>query len=265
MKKKGFTLIELLAVIVVLAIIALIATPMVLDTIEKSRKGAASSSTYSYISEVETKLATYMLKHNGGSYNDGKYNVTKLKEDLEIELKGTEPNEGNICIGGNGQVIEASLKMNGYIVHYDGKTATTTDLKEIEDLTCNGTKPEQPIEPEVPKVELKDASDSVKVANNYIGEVDELSMASGWLAASINGTRDGHLLVDQILYFPTEMSKAVDPNTTYTYASGYYKVTSEVSMPSYMNFKVISVVNGSGQHEGDRIEYLGETYLVNVE
>ena len=35
MRKKGFTLIELLAVIVILAVIALIATPIILNIIEK--------------------------------------------------------------------------------------------------------------------------------------------------------------------------------------------------------------------------------------
>ena len=43
-KKKGFTLIELLAVIVILAIIALIATPIVLNIIKTSRKGAFARS-----------------------------------------------------------------------------------------------------------------------------------------------------------------------------------------------------------------------------
>ena len=36
--KRGFTLIELLAVIVILAIIALIATPLVLNVIDDSKK-----------------------------------------------------------------------------------------------------------------------------------------------------------------------------------------------------------------------------------
>ena len=41
---KGFTLIELLAVIVILSIIALIATPIVLNIINTTRKGAAARS-----------------------------------------------------------------------------------------------------------------------------------------------------------------------------------------------------------------------------
>ena len=43
-KKQGFTLIELLAVIVILAVIALIATPIILNVIEDSKKGAAFTS-----------------------------------------------------------------------------------------------------------------------------------------------------------------------------------------------------------------------------
>ena len=58
MKKKGFTLIELLAVIVILAIIALIATPIVMDVIENSKKGAAARSAERYIDAVETAVGT---------------------------------------------------------------------------------------------------------------------------------------------------------------------------------------------------------------
>ena len=39
--KKGFTLIELLAVIIILAIIALIATPLILNVVEDSKKATA--------------------------------------------------------------------------------------------------------------------------------------------------------------------------------------------------------------------------------
>ncbi len=137
MKEKGFTLIELLAAIVVLAINTLIAVPMGSNTIENSKKEVASSSTYSYISEVEMNLASYMLKHSGVSYATGKYTVTTLQNDLNLELRGDKPTEGNVCIGSDGTVIKASIKINDYVVSYDGKNATTTDLENIEDITCD--------------------------------------------------------------------------------------------------------------------------------
>lgn len=138
--KNGFTLIELLAVIVVLAIIALIATPMVLNTIEQARKGAASSSAYSYVNGVETKLVTYMLKNGGANYEPGEHTLSELQNDLKVEVKGETPSEGSFCIGENGIITKASIKINGYVVSYDGKETKTTNLDEIEDITCGGIK-----------------------------------------------------------------------------------------------------------------------------
>ena len=138
MKKKGFTLIELLAVIVVLAIIAVIATPMVLNTIDESRQGAAKSSGYGYINGLETSLASYMLRNNGVSYSAGKYDIATLNTDLDVTIKGEKPSEGKVCVSSDGTVTKASLKVNGYIISYDGKEVKNTDLKEIEDITCDG-------------------------------------------------------------------------------------------------------------------------------
>ena len=70
--KKGFTLIELLAVIVVLAIIALIATPIVMNTIEKSKKGAAIESANNLI-----KSAEYYILQTKSRY--GKVSVLEEK------------------------------------------------------------------------------------------------------------------------------------------------------------------------------------------
>ena len=53
MNKKGFTLIELLAVIVILAIIALIATPIVMNVIDKAQDGANARSVEGYMKAVE--------------------------------------------------------------------------------------------------------------------------------------------------------------------------------------------------------------------
>ncbi len=265
MNKKGFTLIELLAVIVILAVIALIATPMVLDTIDDAKKGAASSSAYSYMSGVETAMASYMITSSGKSYPAGSYDITKIETDLNVSIKGSKPTKGNLCIGTDGTVIGASIMIDGYVVNYDGKEATTTDLKDVETVTCSqegaGSGGEAP---EVTQVELREASDAVKTANNYIGEVDNLGTASGYITVSINGSRSGMLSVGQIMYFPTELTVTAPISSStlvFTYAPGYYEVITTPAVPEYMNVMAIS----AGGSQYSYIKSLGESYQVNAQ
>lgn len=65
MNKKGFTLIELLAVIIILAVIALIATPVVLNVVDKAKKSAAESSVAGYADAIKLARVEYMFDHNG--------------------------------------------------------------------------------------------------------------------------------------------------------------------------------------------------------
>ncbi len=125
MKKKGFTLIELLAVIVVLAIIALIATPIVMNTIKRSQKGAAERSADNYIEAVETAVATSRLDSDGVS--DGTYTINDegnlegngLKNPLTIEMSGNKPSRGTITIR-NGQVTtDSKMTIGSYEVAYN--------------------------------------------------------------------------------------------------------------------------------------------------
>ena len=74
MEKKGFTLVELLAVIVILAVIALISTPMIINVIEGSKKGALKDSAYGLLEAADI----YYAEHVGGNkkteftFEDGK-------------------------------------------------------------------------------------------------------------------------------------------------------------------------------------------------
>ena len=73
--KKGFTLIELLAVIVILAIIALIATPIVLNIINDTKKSALLRSADFYIDAVENEIMLENMKL-GGNFNPNRCDVT---------------------------------------------------------------------------------------------------------------------------------------------------------------------------------------------
>ncbi len=136
MKKRGFTLIELLAVIVVLAIIALIATPIVMNTIKRSKKGAAERSADSYVKQVETAVAEERLSKN--EVLEGEYQITSdgnlcrdksasCSDDnkIKIEMSGTKPTSGKIKIT-NGSVDQASSTMTigDYTVAYNSTKKT---------------------------------------------------------------------------------------------------------------------------------------------
>ena len=116
---KGFTLIELLAVIVILAIISLIATPMVLNTIDDARKGAAQSSAYTYINEVEKQIALDMMNTQGKA-------PTLITDPKFATVKGDAPTSVTLNLE-NGVIKSGTFVINGYTIAYDGKTATVTN------------------------------------------------------------------------------------------------------------------------------------------
>ncbi len=141
MKKKGFTLIELLAVIVVLAIIALIATPIVMNIINSSKKGATERGAENYIKQVEVSIATKRLSEStsdlsslDGTYtinSDGNLEGNGLTEPLVIETSGNRPNSGTIIVK-DGEVQTAStMTIGDYSVTYsDGKCSATKNREE---------------------------------------------------------------------------------------------------------------------------------------
>ena len=128
--KKGFTLIELLAVIVVLAIIALIATPIVMNTIKKSKKGAAERSADSYIKQVETAVAEARI--NGTKITNGTYNIQpdgnlcpvsgcgeNDKDKITIDMSGNKPTKGTTIISNGGvSQIGTTMTVGDYDVIY---------------------------------------------------------------------------------------------------------------------------------------------------
>ena len=136
MKKKGFTLIELLAVIVILAIIALIATPLVLKYIEKSRSESKVDSAYSFVRNLETEMANYAIGHNGTKYNKiGLQDINSLGE-LNTTVKGENPTDGKVCISSLGEIEKAMLQYGNYYVSYDGKKANISKENNFDNFDC---------------------------------------------------------------------------------------------------------------------------------
>ena len=136
MKEKGFTLIELLAVIVILAIIALIATPMIMDVIEKSRRGAAIESVNGILDAAEKYQLNQMM--------DGQ-DIQKeidLSSDI-LSYKGAKPENGKLIINDDNQ-MHIIARYGNYCIE---KRFEEDSPKVVEKERCNG-----PMEEEIVKV-----------------------------------------------------------------------------------------------------------------
>ena len=120
MKKRGFTLIELLAVIVVLAIIALIATPIVMNTIESSKKGATIESVRNMVHAAEL----YFISE------DPRYGKLNLLDD-KLDYDGQKPELGEVEVNEDGD-SRVYAYINGYCVtkEYDSELYASKTNKE---------------------------------------------------------------------------------------------------------------------------------------
>ncbi len=136
MKEKGFTLIELLAVIVILAIIALIATPLILNTIDTAKKGAFKSTAYGLIQAAEQEYYTKQLngiivEETTYEFNNG---VETITGNLELVYKGQKPRNGTIVIRTDGKVGVA-IDDGTWCAKKDFSEEEVTVTKKSED-TC---------------------------------------------------------------------------------------------------------------------------------
>ena len=126
-KNKGFTLIELLAIIVILAIIAVITVPIILDVIEKSRKGAAFDSVYG----ITDTAKLYFYKSDGSGTTLANYTCDFTVGCNELHYDGETPTSGSIRMDEKGFVT-------GEVTYYDKYTFCVYN-NVVYEGTCQDT------------------------------------------------------------------------------------------------------------------------------
>ena len=165
MKEKGFTLVELLAVIVILAVISLIATPMVLGVIEKSKISAAIESANGILDAAEKNMIESMLNGESKTRYD-------LSNDTSLLYKGEKPESGILLIDDKGK-MSIKAKINGYCVL---KTYNGTTPIIVDDSICEGNYKETILNGTDPV--LKDSLIPVTIKDN--GEVTYADITTEW-------------------------------------------------------------------------------------
>lgn len=142
-KENGFTLIELLAVIVILAVIALIATPLVMDTIEDAKNGALKSTARNIIEIAETEYQKKLIDDPDQIPNIDFDSLNYKGEKVDgISGSFNEDGTANIAIS-KGDKCVSKTKLNQDVVLETGISKADCLVKG------DGTLPPTPPTPEV--------------------------------------------------------------------------------------------------------------------
>ena len=201
-KKNGFTLIELLAVIVILAIIALIATPLVLKYIEKSREGAFSASIDS--AERAAEIKVMQLEKDGKA----KYPYTINIQDLDLKHK--EKLSGTITV--------KKEETGEYVFVYD---VTDGIYSIVGDKDSEVEKTEN-----LPKIKFKNGTGKVDNVNNYI-------------YSFVNTNRD-YSAIDLADYIETENgSVEFEKNSENNYSTGAKVILKDKDGKTHKTYQIV--------------------------
>ena len=129
--EKGFTLIELLAIIVIIAIIAVITTPIILNVIENSRRGAVIDSGHGFKDAVQKYYLSNIAAGDDNKVLNGSYTVTngvldgENVDNVTIPVSGSVPSAGYMNYNKN-ILVSACLVFPDHTVFYQNNEFTVS-------------------------------------------------------------------------------------------------------------------------------------------
>ncbi len=169
---KGFTLIELLAVIVIIAVIALITIPIIVNTVEKSKKNALVDSAYGilkagnlyYMEEMSKKEETerYDFKVSEGKF------VLETNSKETLKFTGKMPKTGILQIHSNGDSA-IGICTDTYCA-----CKSVSELKvTLKDSNCNINSETGEIEKEESSIKIKELEEKISALETSKTELDK--------------------------------------------------------------------------------------------
>ena len=217
MKEKGFTLIEILAVIIVIAIISLITIPIIVNTIEKSKKNALVDSAYGilkagnlyYMEEMSKKEETerYDFKVSDGKFVLEKDNTKTLKFTGKVPKTGIlqiHPN-GNSAIGictdtycACKSVSELKVTLKDTTCNINSETGEITDNKDAFEERVKALE-ESKVELEKKVIALEQNKTALQ---NQVNTLEKKKVMPGTVISYLAGTSvpEGYLACDGKVY-----------------------------------------------------------------
>ena len=251
MKKRGFTLIELLAVIVVLAIIALIATPIVMNTIKSSKKGATIESVRNMIHAAEL----YFISE------DPRYGKLNLLED-KFDYDGQKPELGEVEVNkdGNSRVY---AYMNGYCVTKEYDSELYANKTNKEDCSWFGTDNYETTDGNIFTLNNQSVKNYLIYGNSTqatrIGK--NLFNPSAWSTAVTGGGLTVQYLEDQDCFLINGTATA-----TTIVAAKYINIPSEVNTSYVLSTQYVSgnIDRTNGESSKYAVAYFGNGDEINT-
>jgi prepilin-type N-terminal cleavage/methylation domain-containing protein len=117
---KGFTLVELLGVIIVIAVVALIASPIALNVMNKSKEKSFALEMENLVKAARHYYSKQQLEISSNVIFDYQNNG-KNSAGETLSLSGSRPKRGTVTITPTGEIILTNVGNGTYVANFNSE------------------------------------------------------------------------------------------------------------------------------------------------